>query len=476
MDARYPIPTGKRNFEDILVYATKKMENQATCKKWRAVYDGNGHLRIDRKPAGKPPVVEAFGIKWLVLIEGRYLLTGEELGKQFPWVIGQNRVSALAGASPVQIGFFTIPPDWTDDDYQVIEHLQYVDGHEDEDTTNEAHTNWVTSARRTQMRQDYKALVIVPAPKGGKITVSRMCDLPGFSIYCGDPAKFPNTTKLTETDIPNYDEVVKRTELSSSDCDDFSPSKLRAERKDMQAKRKQSIREGKRPERRIKRERSPEDDDPGETPTQTKTIKKPKTPKSKDSTAKDTPQSKETGTFVERMRRYKRKEIVDWELQLEDVKDGLMREVYRNFDNPDNDKMMRTLAKLTIVRNDLIEELERDGDRTKVLPLVTQFKELTKEAEELIETRVHRNRRGCVINHDYLVSLQIAGIDTGDHLAFHAKNFVARNHESFLRQYISNTPSDVVVERLDEILRAQESISEEAVSEEAVSESTEQDK
>lgn len=54
------------------------LQEVESCLRW------HGHLRIDRKPARKPPVVEAFGIKWLVLIEGRHLLTCEDLGKQLP--------------------------------------------------------------------------------------------------------------------------------------------------------------------------------------------------------------------------------------------------------------------------------------------------------------------------------------------------------------------------------------------------------
>jgi hypothetical protein len=44
-----PIPVRQANMDDTLVFAAKKVYNQTTCKKWKAVFDSNGRLRIDRK-------------------------------------------------------------------------------------------------------------------------------------------------------------------------------------------------------------------------------------------------------------------------------------------------------------------------------------------------------------------------------------------------------------------------------------------
>ncbi|KAJ5118918.1 hypothetical protein N7526_010555 [Penicillium atrosanguineum] len=64
------LPPGKRNMDDTFVYAVKQLETQASCKKYEGVFDGNGHLHIDRKPSGNSVVVPAFGVKWLLFMGG----------------------------------------------------------------------------------------------------------------------------------------------------------------------------------------------------------------------------------------------------------------------------------------------------------------------------------------------------------------------------------------------------------------------
>jgi hypothetical protein len=65
-------------------------------------------------------------------------------------------VTSLGADSPIQIGYITIPPDWTEDDYHLIEHLQYVDGHENIDKRDRAEVHWNEQVKarssRTQLR------------------------------------------------------------------------------------------------------------------------------------------------------------------------------------------------------------------------------------------------------------------------------------------------------------------------------------
>jgi hypothetical protein len=81
-----------------------------------------------------------------------------------------------------------------------IEHLQYADGHENIDQSDRAGVHWneeVTArSSRSQLRAGFENLVIIPRPEGGHTTVARIYDLPGFSIYCGDPTVTADTTKL----------------------------------------------------------------------------------------------------------------------------------------------------------------------------------------------------------------------------------------------------------------------------------------
>jgi hypothetical protein len=70
--------------------------------------------------------VQVFGVKFLVLLEGKYLLTGSDLAIRFPWILAQNKVSSLGQNSPIQVGYVPIPPDWTDNDYHLVDHLQYT--------------------------------------------------------------------------------------------------------------------------------------------------------------------------------------------------------------------------------------------------------------------------------------------------------------------------------------------------------------
>ncbi|KAJ5296955.1 uncharacterized protein N7443_007848 [Penicillium atrosanguineum] len=104
------LPPGKRNMDDTFVYAVKQLETQASCKKYEGVFDGNGHLHIDRKPSGNSVVVPAFGVKWLLFMGGRCILTGSALSQRFLWIMGQNRVPVLRGRGLSQkLKVFTRP-------------------------------------------------------------------------------------------------------------------------------------------------------------------------------------------------------------------------------------------------------------------------------------------------------------------------------------------------------------------------------
>ena len=67
-------------------------------EEWKNDWDKNGHLRIQHTPCGKPPAMDAYGIEWLILVEGRVILTGYELSRNFPWMLESQRPSVPAPA------------------------------------------------------------------------------------------------------------------------------------------------------------------------------------------------------------------------------------------------------------------------------------------------------------------------------------------------------------------------------------------
>jgi hypothetical protein len=171
------------NLDDSTLFTQKKRMNGTACSRaFPSVFDGNGNVRLTRRPVGKPPVAMAYGVKWLFLIDGRYILTGEKLAQTFPWFIANNRPSNRRGLSPLQVGYVTVPDDWTDDDYQLVEML---DGpRPEEGTPNIPHAQWSKAVSylntQTQVRTDFDQYVVVPPSKGGQARCVRMCDLPSF--------------------------------------------------------------------------------------------------------------------------------------------------------------------------------------------------------------------------------------------------------------------------------------------------------
>lgn len=104
--------------------------------------------------------------------------------------------------------------------------------------------------------------------------------------------------------------------------------------------------------------------------------------------------------------------------------------------------------------------------------MIRNFKQLTKSAEHLINTRAHKNRRGAIVLHDYLVSLQLEPIDTGDELRYRDENFVImKDIHPFLRQKRSNISPESITGRLQDIMIGQDSQS----AARSESESTEQE-
>lgn len=97
-------------------------------EEWKNDWDKNGHLRIQHTPCGKPPAMDAYGIKWLILVEGRVILTGYELSRNFPWMLESQRPSARQGRSMFEVGYMAIPPDWEQGDYQLVDHLTFNNG------------------------------------------------------------------------------------------------------------------------------------------------------------------------------------------------------------------------------------------------------------------------------------------------------------------------------------------------------------
>lgn len=77
----------------------------------------NGLLCCTRVPRGKGVAIDAYGIRWIVVVSGRTLLTGDSLARVFPWVLGTDRPRYTP---LVSIGQVTIPEDWTEDDYVLL--------------------------------------------------------------------------------------------------------------------------------------------------------------------------------------------------------------------------------------------------------------------------------------------------------------------------------------------------------------------
>lgn len=187
------------------------------------------------------------------------------------------------------------------------------------------------------------------------------------------------------------------------------------------------------------------------------TIKNEKT-ESLTLTSTSTPRE-ELDTFIERVHRHKNDKVVQNHLSKEDVCYILMREVCLNLDAPANDAMMRALTLFRIVQESLIEGLTAtETVPTKVLGLITKFKEVTLNCKELIEVRSVTNRHGFMYSHDFLVSQQINGIDTDAELTLNRNNRIDPHHEVLMRQYSTNTPSSAIEEKLQKIMSEEEDV------------------
>jgi hypothetical protein len=107
-----------KNVDDTTLFAVKKLLNKSQCAHaFPSTFDGSGAVRLTRRPMGKPPVAIACGVKWLFLVDSRYVLTGEDLAESFPWFLSNNRSGPPRGSSPFGIGYVIVPEDWTPEDY-----------------------------------------------------------------------------------------------------------------------------------------------------------------------------------------------------------------------------------------------------------------------------------------------------------------------------------------------------------------------
>lgn len=103
-----PIEHTLAKLEDTVVLALRKTLAANSCNPWTSAFTNNGHVRIERMLIGKPPVAEAFGVKWLYLIDGRCILTGAGLAEYFPWIDGNSHPEALRFKGQEKKSAFTI--------------------------------------------------------------------------------------------------------------------------------------------------------------------------------------------------------------------------------------------------------------------------------------------------------------------------------------------------------------------------------
>lgn len=164
------------------------------------------------------------------------------------------------------------------------------------------------------MRTDFEALVIVAPSQGGKATVARMCDLPGFVS-----AIYPDTTRVQPGECDNYDKIMKR----------WKAIRRRVKLSNPRDKLNNPIP----PKKRLKRTRS------GQFKDESQNITDPATPT-----------TTSTVTFVERIKRHKTTMGIPDYMTPTQVAEGLMREIFRNLGHLDNDDVMRELGKATQAR------------------------------------------------------------------------------------------------------------------------------
>jgi hypothetical protein len=112
-------PPTENTLDDTAIYALSVMQPRNANNVYKWDFEANGMVRKVRKPRGLAVAVEAYGIRWIVEIHRRTLLTGEKIAEHFPWLTRTAR--APRGTPTVRIGTVTIAPGWVqDEDYVLV--------------------------------------------------------------------------------------------------------------------------------------------------------------------------------------------------------------------------------------------------------------------------------------------------------------------------------------------------------------------
>ncbi|KAJ5475176.1 hypothetical protein N7539_008242 [Penicillium diatomitis] len=84
-DIVHNMPSKDSPMDDLTVCALRSIMPKTEVHSWRRdVEKNNGWIRGTRVPKGKGVVVEAFGIRWIVVVGDKTVLTGESLQLKFP--------------------------------------------------------------------------------------------------------------------------------------------------------------------------------------------------------------------------------------------------------------------------------------------------------------------------------------------------------------------------------------------------------
>ncbi|KAJ5190236.1 uncharacterized protein N7498_009221 [Penicillium cinerascens] len=429
--------------DDCYLLALRKTITATACNTFPAAFTENGHVRLERKPIGKPPVAEAYGVKWFYVVDGRYVLTGEKLAEYFPWILGNNRPESLKAKfkggpreSPFSIGFVSIPTEWTSDDYQVVEYLHLPNGEWVPDQTHDADKEFHTMVKQqktfTTMRQEFnKLIIILPGTNGGTIRFVPMCRHPDFRLYCGNPAKITQTKMVPLGGCDNY-EALKQLNWPGVPK---SSSKVVKQPASMRATSK------------LGRLSSLNSSLKGHTPNPVPSGRKRAAPTN----------------VVEQERDHKVKHLGEWALSSTDAQQSMIHEVLMNLANQNDMEMMIALGKAVEARAKLARAVQ--AKQTSLLfELAQNFRDATDETLAKIEIRRHRNRRGAAACHHVLFGLQLPAIPTGIQ-----ETSAVQDTAHFLRQDEANVPG------LNDLFQAAQPKAKNELSEEKSSEKDEEE-
>ena len=179
---------------DIGIFIARSVLSAAECGNlFPSTFDSNGHVRTTRIPKGPPVLARAFGITWIVTIDDRTILCGEELGKRFSWLVHIDRPpSPAATSSRFRAGQVILPDDFPMSLRRFTMRLSRIC------TRNISTEEGMTIARNNAFVDfvphfNWHVLLFPSAENRHRgAEFHRMQDVPAFRVECGDPQHGPS--------------------------------------------------------------------------------------------------------------------------------------------------------------------------------------------------------------------------------------------------------------------------------------------